>query len=118
MAYREILTMTELSTITNTINKWLLDAAWAQDREVIEHALKHGCPAVAGVMSAACSSGNVAIVELLADAWAHHEGCAIGAHGIEDVLDKKDYNMFKCLMRRCLLSKVAVDIIAWRLGMK
>ena len=65
---------------------------------------------------AACSTGNIEIVELLAKAWKGQAGGAVGGHGMDDVINKKDKAMFDCIVRNHLLSKVAVDTITIRLG--
>ena len=54
---------------------------------------------------------------MLAKAWKGQPGGAIGGHGMDAVLDRHDKDMFYCLIRNNLLSKVAVDMIALRLGM-
>lgn len=88
-----------------------------ENKDVIATVIQNGCKALPGVMSAACGAGDVEIVEMLAKAWEGQPGCAIGGQGMEAVIDRKNKEMFMCIVRNQLLSKVAAETIAMRLGM-
>lgn len=91
----------------------MLDATWKQDVDTIRRIIEK----VVLLFLVACATGNIEMVEMLANAWKGQDGGAIGGHGIDAVLEKHDKEMICFLVRNNLLSKVAVDIIAQRLGL-
>ena len=112
-----LLDITDFSNPTIKIQDEIVKATWDKNKLIIKHILNNNCQAVPGVMSAACSTGDVEIVELLANAWKGQAGGAIGGHGMDSVLMNKDENMFKCIVRNHLLSEVAVTILSLNLGL-
>ena len=113
----DLLQFSDFSNPAGEIALAILDAVEKQNVQSVRHILDHGCQALPGIMTAACFTGNIEIVEMLAKAWKGQPGGAIGGHGMDAVLDRHDKDMFYCLIRNNLLSKVAVDMIALRLGM-
>ena len=111
----DLLQITDFSDVTFDIQRQLLEDVWKQNIDVVKHMLHYKCPPVSGVMSAACGTGNVEMVRLLANAWKGLPGCAIGGHGMDSVLQNKDVKMLKCLIGLNLLSETAIDLLAYKI---
>lgn len=82
------------------VNTLFENAINSRDIIALKQLLEDNDQPLAGIMSFACGSGDVAIVRALATAWQGKAGGAIGAHGMEAVLMNKDRAMF------CLLIKL------------